>query len=95
VDERARAQLQELGAFVRGFAFYDYENEEGDRARTPLSSAPSDRVGSRAEIRDAFVWYDFDLGDKPRPSCAPAGRSSTGARARSSRAASTPSTRST
>ncbi|MCM2268970.1 MAG: DUF1302 domain-containing protein [Thermoanaerobaculia bacterium] len=58
-------RYKRVGAFVRGFAFYDYENEEGDRARTPLSSGALDRVGSRAEIRDAFVWWDFDLGDNP------------------------------
>jgi hypothetical protein len=51
-----------FGAFARAFAFYDYENEEKDRARTPLSGDAKDRVGSRAEIRDAFVWYRFHLG---------------------------------
>ena len=54
-----------FGGFVRGFAFYDYENEEGDRARTPLSDDALDRVGSRAEIRDAFAWYRFNLGTLP------------------------------
>lgn len=61
-----------FGGFVRGFAFYDYENEQGDRARTPLSDDAKERVGSRAEIRDAFVWYRFDLG--PRPAEIRAGR---------------------
>ena len=54
-----------VGVFVRGFAFYDVENEKGDRARTPLSEAALDRVGSRAEIRDAFAWVRFDLGNQP------------------------------
>ncbi len=54
-----------FGGFVRGFAFYDYENEEGDRARTPLSDEALGRVGSRAEIRDAFLYYRFDLGERP------------------------------
>jgi len=58
-------RYKRVGAFVRGFAFYDYENQDGDRARTPLSSGAKDRVGSRAEIRDAFVWFDFDLGPRP------------------------------
>lgn len=61
-----------FGGFVRGFAFYDYENQEGDRARTPLSSEAEDRVGSRAEIRDAFIWYRFNMG--PRPAEVRAGR---------------------
>ncbi len=53
-----------FGGFVRGFAFYDYENEEEDRARTPLSDDAKERVGSRAEIRDAFLYYRFDLGSR-------------------------------
>jgi len=48
-----------FGGFVRGFAFYDTENEDGDRERTPLSDRALNRVGSRAEIRDAFLWYRF------------------------------------
>ena len=39
------------GAFVRFRAFYDYENEEGDRLRTPLSEEALKRVGSRADFR--------------------------------------------
>ena len=54
-----------FGAFVRAFAFYDYENEEKERERTPLSGEALDRVGSRAEIRDAFVWAKFHLGKQP------------------------------
>jgi len=54
-----------FGGFARGFAFYDYENEKGDRARTPLSDDALDRVGSRAEIRDAFLWYRFGGGSHP------------------------------
>jgi hypothetical protein len=54
-----------FGAFVRGFAYYDYENEEGDRARTPLSEDALDRVGTRIELRDAFAFAGFDLGSVP------------------------------
>ena len=54
-----------FGGFVRGFAFYDQENEDQDRARTPLSDDAQERVGSRAEIRDAFLWYRFELGARP------------------------------
>jgi len=53
-----------VGLFVRGFTFYDYENEQGDRARTPLSDSAKTRVGSRAEIRDAFGWYRFGKGGR-------------------------------
>ena len=54
-----------VGGFVRGFAFYDIENQNGDRVRTPLSNAAKKRVGSRAEIRDAFLWGRFRLGTHP------------------------------
>ena len=53
------------GAFVRFRAFYDHENEEGDRLRTPLSEEALKRVGSRADFLDAFVWKKFDMGGKP------------------------------
>ena len=54
-----------IGAFVRAYGFYDFENEDGSRARTPLSEGALERVGSRAEFRDAFVWAKFDLGSVP------------------------------
>jgi hypothetical protein len=56
---------EHFGVFLRGFAFYDYENEDGDRARTPLSDGALERVGSRAELRDAFLWTRFSIGNKP------------------------------
>lgn len=51
-----------FGAFIRAFGFYDYENEKGDRARTPLSQDALDRVGKRAELLDAFAWFRFGMG---------------------------------
>jgi hypothetical protein len=54
-----------VGGFVRGFGFYDYENESADRARTELSNAAKERVGSRVEIRDAFVYARFKLRGLP------------------------------
>ena len=63
-----------FGGFVRGFAFYDFENENGDRARTPLTDDAKDRVGSRAEIRDAFVYVPLQARARCRARCAPAGR---------------------
>lgn len=54
-----------FGGFLRGFAFYDVENENGDRARTPLTGAAKRRVGSRAEVRDAFAYLRFQLGQRP------------------------------
>jgi len=53
------------GLFVRGWGFYDYENENRDRERTELSDAALDRVGSRFELRDAYVWASFRIGNNP------------------------------
>ena len=56
---------KQVGGFVRAFAFYDITNQNGDRARTPLSDAAKKRVGARAEFRDAFMWYRFGAGKHP------------------------------
>jgi len=53
------------GAFFRGTAFYDYENMERERARTPLSDDAEDAVGMNADLLDAYLWGDFDLGSIP------------------------------
>jgi hypothetical protein len=54
-----------FGGFVRAFGFYDYENETADRVRTPLSDDAKERVGSRIELRDAFLYGRFKLGGLP------------------------------
>jgi len=65
ITSELQFSYKNFGGFVRGFAFYDFENEKTDRSRTPLSDAALDRVGSRAEIRDAFLYYRFKLGSLP------------------------------
>jgi hypothetical protein len=54
-----------FGAFFRGYYFYDFENEDGDRERLPLSDDALDRVGSDVRLLDAYVSGSFELGDKP------------------------------
>lgn len=53
-----------IGAFVRGRGLFDFEIE-GDTARIPLSRAALDRVGSTADLLDAFFWGGFDIGSVP------------------------------
>jgi hypothetical protein len=48
-----------FGFFVRGRGLYDYENEENERERLPLTDEALERVGSRAELLDAFAWLKF------------------------------------
>ena len=56
---------QNFGAFVRATAFYDFENEDNARERTPLSDEALDRVGSSVDLLDAFVWGRWGLGSMP------------------------------
>ena len=57
-------RLKNVGAFFRGTGFYDFELEDGDRARTELSKPALDWVGSRAELLDAYFWWRFNLGNR-------------------------------
>lgn len=51
---------KKIGAFVRGLAFYDIENEDGNRARNKLSSRARERVGSDIQLLDAYLTMNFD-----------------------------------
>ena len=48
------------GAFVRGYGFYDFENNDRDN----LSRAAKNRVGTQSRILDAFVFHNFDIADR-------------------------------
>jgi len=54
-----------FGGFIRGSGFYDYENKKNDREKTPLSDDAEDLVASHVKLLDAYVWSQFDVGDKP------------------------------
>ena len=54
-----------IGVFARAFGFRDFELEENDRARTPLSEASLKRSGTDSDVLDAFLYYKFDLGNIP------------------------------
>ncbi len=58
-------QYKKFGFFVRGTAFYDFENNDGDRRRTELSDDALDMVGTDVELLDAYVAYDFNVGNMP------------------------------
>lgn len=60
-----RDKNNNVGIFLRGSAFYDFENEDGDRDRTDLSSDAKDMVGKDAELLDAYIWGNFTLADMP------------------------------
>ncbi|MCY4487362.1 MAG: DUF1302 domain-containing protein [Deltaproteobacteria bacterium] len=52
-----------LGLFVRASGLYDIENENGTRARTPLSEDAKALIGKDLDVLDAYVTGAFDVGD--------------------------------
>jgi len=60
-------KYSDFGLFLRGTAFYDFVNAGGDGGqRTEITdSAALDLVGKDAQLLDAFLWWDFELGGMP------------------------------
>jgi hypothetical protein len=56
---------ENFGAFIRGYGFYDFENEVGDGLRTDLSGDGRRAVSSGADLQDAYLTANFDLRDVP------------------------------
>ncbi|MEA3240749.1 MAG: DUF1302 domain-containing protein [Pseudomonadota bacterium] len=54
-----------FGAFVRGSAFYDYENDHEDRERTHLNSDAKDAVGSDIDLLDCYLWISREVAGMP------------------------------
>jgi len=53
------------GAFFRGSAFYDSVIMDEDPHFKDYNDATKDAAGSGYDLLDAFVWYNFDIGDVP------------------------------
>jgi hypothetical protein len=53
-----------FGAFVRGYGFYDFENEL-DEGRTDFTHDDERAVGSDADLQDAYLTANFSLADVP------------------------------
>jgi len=65
ITSELELDYRNFGLFVRGSAFYDFENNDGDRERTELRDEALDLVGTDADLLDAYVWWNFDLGSMP------------------------------
>jgi len=48
---------RQFGAYVRGYAFYDYENQDQNRKRTPLSDDGKDIIGKDADLMEHYVSF--------------------------------------
>jgi hypothetical protein len=53
------------GFYARGSAFYDYENENNDRARTDLTGSQKKLVGSDAELTEIYLSLSLAPGGMP------------------------------
>jgi hypothetical protein len=58
-------KYQQSGLFVRGFYFNDFVNSSGQRDRTPLTDEADRVVSEGAELLDAYVYFNKDLGSMP------------------------------
>ena len=54
-----------LSAFFRVTGFVDWEQRNGERARTPLTDPALEIVGEDLELLDAYVTGDFSVGEAP------------------------------
>jgi hypothetical protein len=66
---RATAELtlkwRNFGAYVRGYGFYDFENELDDREHSALSGDADDLVGRGGDFQDYYLSAALDLGGVP------------------------------
>ncbi len=52
-----------IGFFTRASAFYDFALEQDCCARTELTDEALDWAGSRTELLDAYLWWQFPIGE--------------------------------
>jgi hypothetical protein len=56
-------KAHKFGFFVRGSAFYDYALMQDCCERTELTDEALDWAGNRAELLDAYAWWQFPIGE--------------------------------
>jgi len=56
---------KQFGAYVRGYALYDYENQDVERERTPLSNDARDIIGKDAGLLEHYVSMSITPGGTP------------------------------
>jgi hypothetical protein len=55
LDAELTLSWRQFGAYVRGFALYDYENQDVVRERTPLSDEARDIIGKDVGLLDHYL----------------------------------------
>lgn len=61
ITSEMQLDYQNFSAFIRGTAFYDFENERSSRKRTPLTGEALNLVGSDIDLLDAYIQGKFTL----------------------------------
>jgi hypothetical protein len=61
----ATLRWRNFGAYVRGFAFYDFQQELHDLERTPLGGKALDSVGKNAGLLDHYLNAQFHVSGVP------------------------------
>lgn len=54
-----------FGAFVRAHGFYDFENQRGERERSPLAPEAKDMVGRDLDVLDLYLTGALRVGGVP------------------------------
>ncbi len=52
-----------IGFFTRGSSFYDFALKQSCCERTELTDEALDWAGSRTELLDAYLWWQFPIGE--------------------------------
>ena len=61
VTGELQLEWRNFGLFTRGYAFYDFKNQDNDLERTSLNNDGRDLVGSDVELLDAYLSAQFEL----------------------------------
>jgi len=65
ITSELELNYQNFSAFIRGTAFYDFENERSSRDRTSLTGEALNLVGSDIDLLDAYIQGKFTLLNRP------------------------------
>jgi hypothetical protein len=65
LDAGLTVAWKNFGAYMRGYALYDYENNKVARERTPLSNAAKDIIGKDAGLLEYYVSMSAAPGGAP------------------------------
>ena len=65
ITSELQLEYGNFGLFLRGSAFYDFENYDGERERTKLSDEALELVGRDADLLDSYLWWNFNFGEAP------------------------------